>query len=196
MKFIQLISATTLAFASMAAQATVIGFEEFGNVGVTGTVVTNQYPEVTFSSSGGNVNIVSSQPNIGFGLNFLCTASGSINCTGETVLDFTSKVSNLSLWAVGSNDAGVTAKVDVFTNGAYTATQDITTNGIFNTPNFVDLTAYHNVTSIRLYGITDGGGLGWDNFEFTSAVPEADSYAMLLAGLGVVGLMARRRKSV
>lgn len=29
-----------------------------------------------------------------------------------------------------------------------------------------------------------------------SAVPEADTYAMLLAGLGVVGFMARRRKAV
>jgi hypothetical protein len=31
--------------------------------------------------------------------------------------------------------------------------------------------------------------------EFVIPVPEADSYAMLLAGLGVIGLVARRRKA-
>lgn len=47
--------------------------------------------------------------------------------------------------------------------------------------------------------MTNAGGA---NYEFTlssngvlSAVPEADSYAMLLAGLGVLGLVTRRRKA-
>ena len=33
-----------------------------------------------------------------------------------------------------------------------------------------------------------------DDFVFTLPVPEPESYAMLLAGLGVVGFAARRRK--
>ncbi len=40
-------------------------------------------------------------------------------------------------------------------------------------------------------------GLAIDNFSLTAsvtAVPEPETYAMLLAGLGLVGLMARRRK--
>ncbi|WP_019883063.1 MULTISPECIES: PEP-CTERM sorting domain-containing protein [unclassified Methylophilus] len=40
------------------------------------------------------------------------------------------------------------------------------------------------------FKMTSGGLL-----EFVVPVPEADSYAMLLAGLGVVGLVARRRKA-
>jgi MYXO-CTERM domain-containing protein len=46
-----------------------------------------------------------------------------------------------------------------------------------------------------------GGTAGTDadqritSFSVTSAVPEADTYAMLLAGLGLVGLIGRRRKS-
>lgn len=40
------------------------------------------------------------------------------------------------------------------------------------------------------FKMTSTGGL-----EFVVPVPEADSYAMLLAGLGVVGLVARRRKA-
>jgi len=36
-------------------------------------------------------------------------------------------------------------------------------------------------------------GTDWQRVVFTTAVPEADTYAMMLAGLGLVGFMARRR---
>ncbi len=38
-----------------------------------------------------------------------------------------------------------------------------------------------------------GGGVVLDNLTFTAAVPEPESYAMLLAGLGLMGVVARRR---
>ena len=37
--------------------------------------------------------------------------------------------------------------------------------------------------------------IGWDNAAAIAAIPEPDTYAMLLAGLGVLGVIARRRKS-
>ncbi len=179
------------------AAPTVIGFEDFGNVGVSGPAVTNQYPGVIFSSTGGNSNVASSQAGIGSGLNFLCTGNPSINCTGETILTFSSRVNGLSFLQVGDNDPSGTpvAKVDVFVNNAFASTQDIFSDGNFSNPNLVDLTAFNNVTSIRIYNITDGGGLGWDNFTYTAAaVPEPETYAMLFAGLGLLGFASRRRK--
>jgi len=191
-KFPIAIAAALLPFAS--AQATLIDFEDFGNVGISGPSVTNQYAGVLFSSTGGQTNQVSSQPGIGFGTNFICTGTGAINCTGETLLDFSAPVSGLSFWAVGSDNAGDTARVDVFTNNVFAGTQVITTNGVFHTPNFVDLTSFSDVTRIRIYGITDGGGLGWDNFEFTPAVPEPATAALWLLGLAAVGGAAARRR--
>lgn len=176
------------------AAPTVIGFEEFGDGGISGPVITNQYPNVVFSSTSGNVNIVSSQPNIGDGLNFLCTGNLDINCTGETILNFSNPVSGLSFLAVGSNNIGVQALVDVFVNGSFAATNGIIVGGIFNTPDLVNLSAFNNVTSIRIHDITDGGGLGWDNFTYISAVPEPETYTMLLTGLGLLGFMAHRKK--
>lgn len=40
-----------------------------------------------------------------------------------------------------------------------------------------------------------GDGVVFDNLTFAAAVPEPETYAMFLAGLGLIGAMARRRQS-
>ncbi len=44
-------------------------------------------------------------------------------------------------------------------------------------------------------GTSDSYGTSLDNVSLTSAVPEPETYAMMLAGLGLVGFAARRRKA-
>ena len=46
-----------------------------------------------------------------------------------------------------------------------------------------------------IYGIVISSGSTFDNLSISTiaAVPESDTYAMLLAGLGIMGLVARRR---
>jgi len=39
-----------------------------------------------------------------------------------------------------------------------------------------------------------GDGVVLDNLTFTTPVPEPETYALMLAGLGAVGLVARRRR--
>lgn len=189
------ISGVASSIATANASSVLIDFESFGDVGVSGPAVTNQYPDVVFSSTPGYQNLVTSQPGIGFGLNFICTGAGSIDCAQETILTFANPVDNLSFWQVGDDSSGVVAKVDVLTYDMI-VTVDILGDSLFNSPNFVDLTAYTHVSSIRIHSITDPGGLGWDNFSFDTAVvgvPEPDTLLILAFGLGCLGVLLARR---
>jgi hypothetical protein len=89
------------------------------------------------------------------------------------------------------------------------ATHTLTMSGNFldnatNTSYAVSDTASVNLStkfgSTMYVGFTGGtGGTDADqritSFAITAAVPEPETYAMLLAGLGMVGFMARRRKA-
>jgi hypothetical protein len=155
----------TLSVASFASQTVTINFDNLAN----NTVVSNQYPQATFSSEPGFDNVTTAQ-NLGTSLpNFLCTAvtAGGLTCTNDTYVDFSNPVYNLSFLATGDDDVGVTAQVDVHVNGSYAATVNVVTDGIPSQPDLVDLSAYSNVTRIEIYNITDFAGLGWDDFTFT-----------------------------
>jgi hypothetical protein len=187
------------AMVTSSAPATTITFEDLA----PGTIVTNQYANVVFSSNGGNYNQVFyiDDPILGPQVSkFICT--GPVFCTAETILTFLTPVSNLSFELVGDNDSGVVAKVDVFVGGVLNSTVNISApgwDGVVNYPpnELIDLTAFSNISSIRIHSITDTAGLGWDNFNFTlgaSAVPLPPSIVVQLSGLGLLSLIAWRRR--
>ena len=50
-----------------------------------------------------------------------------------------------------------------------------------------------NYIDFRVEGNYATNGMGLKVVSFTAAVPEPGTYAMMLAGLGLVGFVARRR---
>ncbi len=149
------------------AQAVVIDFDDLAD----GVAVTTQYPEATFSSDAGFVNWTTAQ-DLGSSLpNFICTGpeTGGIDCVHTTRVDFTDPVNGLNFLAIGVDDTGVVASVDVYENGAYSTTVSVIGDGTPYVPDPVDLSVYGSVTTIIIHTIVDSAGIGWDDFYF---IPE------------------------
>jgi hypothetical protein len=133
------------------------------------TVVTNQYPEATFSGDPAFPNMVipstdGSQPNsIG------APTNGGNPFNHPLYVDFTSPANNLRFLQIRDDaSAGtVIAQVRVFTNGNLTATVPIQSTGQTFTPGEVNLSAYQNVTRIEIVNVTDPAGILYDDFFFT-----------------------------
>lgn len=167
-----------LAFGAGSAQAALVNFT------LTGDVV---------YADGGNL----------FGLNSGDTVS-VVGVFDDAVL--TGGAGTVSFASVPGNSFTVTA-------GNYTFTQaDDVSGGVYPTLDltagmaFSDFTFLANIGSSGYFdsqvgyfdGDDDNSGLisgEWTNFTAT-AVPEASTYGMMLAGLGLVGFMAARRKSL
>lgn len=93
-------------------------------------------------------------------------SAGRINGTGY---DTTSRLGEVSVIRQVFSGANAVAAVTEFTLG--------------------------NADGNYTFSLSSSGTLTFSAPVATSPVPEADSYAMLLAGLGVLGLVARRRKA-
>jgi hypothetical protein len=162
-----------------------------------GTVITNQYPGVVFSSTPGNVNYVTTQmASYSTPPNFLCSgpAGSGANCVEETIVTFSEGIHGLKFDAINVDDTGLIAQVDVFVGGAFSSTYDVIGNAEGFNPLLVDLSAFSNLTGIRIYNITDFGGVGWDTFLFfPRGAPEPGTLALL--GLGLAGLGLSRRRT-
>jgi len=159
-------------------------------------VVTTQFPEASFSTEDG-FQITVRTGDLGSSLpNFICTdPAGSpdlgppYGCSNDIIVSFSSSVSGLSFLAIGGDDVGVTAQVNVFSSGSYLDTIGIVTDGTPLIPDLVDLTAFEDVTSIRIHSVIDNAGLGFDDFTF---IPEPSASLLFCLGLLGIGANARR----
>jgi hypothetical protein len=139
-----------------------IGFDNLA----AGTVVTHQYPQLTLSSDTGRNNSTrnlastfnTSVPNI------LCTE----NCVYPTYIDFTRPARDVKLKAVGVNDTGKAFAVRVHRPGQPVLRIEYTGQGQTYVPLPVDLSALGDITRVELVEITDGYGVGWDDFSFST----------------------------
>lgn len=130
--------------------------------------VTDQYKQyVTFSSDAGFDNV-----SLGYGSTFNSSPPnimcGSNTCTHSTNLDFAKPVSLLKFKAVGVNNTGKVADINVFVGGQKMTTVDLIGVGLQNTPVVVDLSSFTNVTRIEITNVTDNAGIGTDDYSFVT----------------------------
>lgn len=182
------------------ARAVTIDFDTLPNF----TVLSSQYPEVTFSSEPGFVPIAfglatllgTSPPQV---LAVITADLSTPALAREVVLDFTAPVSGLTFNVAGVHNTGTIAQMDLFQNGAYSTTVNMIGASNMFTPLFVDLAAFDNLTRLRFYNITDTLGIAYDDFSFrvapAAAVPEPGTLALLAAGFPLGAAVLRRRRA-
>ncbi len=185
-----------LSASSAFAGSVTINFDNLAN----DVVVTNQYAEATFSSDLGQVILTSNQvpPYQTSAPNFICTGFGlSITCTGNVFVNFTNPVNNLTFNSTGADNAGpAQGNVDVWTTGGFAGSVSIPGIGQVTTAQFVDLSAFHNITQIEIDNVIDPAGLAYDDFSFdvSRGVPEPDVWALMILGFAAMGFPLRRHR--
>jgi hypothetical protein len=193
-KLFSLALAATALLGTQQAMATAINFDDLA----AGTTVTNQYASATFSSDAGNhlaafsfaALLGSSVPNVLGGVHPGSATNGGF---AELIVDFTAPVNNLGFLADAVNSTGTAALIDVYVNNTLSSTVNLVGLGTPATPLAVDLSAFGDVTKIRVYAITDAGGLAYDDFQFNSAAAVPEPATLALFATGLAGFRLRRR---
>jgi hypothetical protein len=134
----------------------------------TGTVVTSQYPGVTFSSNEGIELRAYAPGSFGNSLpNMLCAApanGGNVTCEGDVILDFSPAVTPISFLALGANNTTAVARVYLYSGTTLLQFYDLIGGNAM--ASFVDVSGHPGVTRMVIDYISDGGGIGWDDFRF------------------------------
>lgn len=115
-------------------------------------------------------------------------AIGSRGCEADMGISFNYAISGLTFVTSGWQN-GDLINVSAYNGATFLGSVVQASNGL------VDLSTYSHVTRIYMDDQSAAYGVAYDHFSFNAAaVPEPETYAMLLAGLGLMGAVAGRRK--
>lgn len=109
------------------------------------------------------------------------------NTAGDSSFSFTNDVKFDGAWFAGATSVSF----QLYDNGNLVHTTS--TIGTSSTPVFLSSGYGGSVDRVRVVG--SNGNYVMDDVQFTAAVPEPETYALMLAGLGMMGAIARRRKA-
>lgn len=150
---------------------TITGFVDY-TAGTWGVSSTTSFFNIPWTASGGTLIRIA-------GTYALDTATGAINAAASCTV----AGDGLMCFTVGANQ--LAGEIDFAWNG-----------NNFHIVNVWDINPYGILTAAVVPGTESGPFPGLNAvFNLTVAVPEPSSYAMMLAGLGLVGFVARSRKA-
>jgi hypothetical protein len=178
------------------------------------TVVTNQYTDVVFSSSGGDVILTYAQnpPYLGSIPNVICSgatgAPPAIDCMQDVILSFSVPVASVTFSAFGNatTPGQSFATADIYQNNSVTPTQIVPLDvihtqhnpgGICGTsadcqPDIETLT-FPNITKLDITANTDPNGTAYDDFSIdTGSASAPEPSTLFLTGLCGIALVGRR----
>jgi hypothetical protein len=132
-----------------------------------------------------------------FGQSTLLKTLGDQSVFGATpdtmTFTFTSAINVFAVDTIGLADVGVTNFSVLLSNGnSNVMYSNLAQPG--GTVNFIGVIDTTGFTSVTFSGTAPNDGVFYDRLQFTAAVPEPETYAIMLAGLGLIGFTATRRK--
>lgn len=158
--------------------------------------LTNAYAGLgaTFSGVGGTGgSILNQSGSFGFnahsGTDFLAFNTSVNGISGVEDISFSSLQSNVSIW-VANRFGGDISLTAYDASGASVASSTVNSSSVWQQ---LSVSAA-GIASVRLTPQSGSMYYAADDLSFTGAVPEPETYAMLVAGLGVLGVALRRRK--
>lgn len=180
-RFSTLAVALAAAVCASAASADTLNFDALPAGGLASTVL--NLPQATITGAGTDLYNLKSFYFVGQG-GAICSLNGS-NCEADLTIDFTAPVSGLTFETVGY-DSGDSVTIRVYAGATLLGSDTVTSNRL------VDFSAYSGITRVFFDDSSVGAGYGYGKFSFTAAVPEPQTYALMLAGLATLGWVARR----
>lgn len=179
--FSSLASSTTTQWAVIAGDRAGSGNGAFGLISTINSDTTSTYTSGDLRTQLGNLQ------------NYISSANTLSNHNSVNHGANTATVGNGSAYANSVYGAGKFANIGQDANAAYGQEMkviQVTGNSLGSA--LVKTTVLGDANGAYKFTMSNAGVL---SFSVTTPVPEADTYALLLAGLGVVGAVARRRKA-
>ena len=198
MKMLLLAATVAVAFAAPASAA-LITFEGVGNTIYTGPIVREG---ITIGNVAGDQQHFHEIDSTAFPGFVVSNGTGVLYNDRDTRIEMTQvggglfTLGNFDASATGPGSPGAAASllsVAAYVNSVLTASLSFAIDSsAFTSWNGAGLGSFDRL----VFSANEGGGFQLDNINVAAAVPEASTWAMLIAGFGLVGATMRRRRLV
>ena len=167
--------------------------QTFAGQTVAGTGITGSPTGPLALAPAGSIGVAYWNPGVSAGSNSLLSQPGNAAPLSLLLDSFADSIS----WTMGYGNGGSIA-VDLF--GANGSLVNTTTFSALSGYSVFSISGLGNFAGLTFRNNIDGAGLRFQNFSYNSVnsvspVPEPETYAMLMIGLGLIGFMARRREN-
>lgn len=178
-------------------QAATLDFEDLSGVSTPFSAMPDPYNGLTFTGwffgidtvytpASGSIDLFTDYADPQNPLNYVITNNNAISSATPFIFD----------GAMFSGDSGVTFELYLAGNLVHTSATLPDSSGTFYAPTLLASGYTGQVDTVKVRAVQ--GYYSMDDFAYHAAavVPEPESYALLMAGLGLLAFVAKRRKQV